>query len=210
MEPREQTSARPARRVGTFTFGVTLVVFGFWMLAQLFLPELDLTWCLKLSPLILVLLGVEVLLAARKNSTIKYDWVGMLLCTVTVLTALALFSAAWWLARDPGAVLTPRFDGSRTGSETGLELEYDVFHGQDLQLLELKAGDVLEAAVDNTAGTVSFLLENPEGDTVWETEPLVQASLPVAIPDSGTYRLWVFGDAAWGRTSIALADAPDA
>lgn len=134
----------------------------------------------------------------------------MLLCTVTVLTALALFSAAWWVTRDPGAVLTPRFDGSRTGSETGLELEYDVFHGQDLQLLELKAGDVLEAAVDNTAGTVSFLLENPEGDTVWETEPLVQASLPVAIPDSGTYRLWVFGDAAWGRTSIALADAPDA
>lgn len=68
MEPREQTSARPARRVGTFTFGVTLVVFGFWMLAQLFLPELDLTWCLKLSPLILVLLGVEVLLAARKTA----------------------------------------------------------------------------------------------------------------------------------------------
>ena len=106
MENREQTPVRPARRVGTFTFGVTLVVFGLWILAALLLPELDLLWVLKLSPLVLVLLGIEVLLAARKNSAIKYDWVGMLLCTVIVLTALSLFAAAWWVIRDPAEIFT--------------------------------------------------------------------------------------------------------
>lgn len=105
METHERTS-RPARRVGTFTFGVTLVVFGLWMLCALLLPELDLIWVLKLSPLILVLLGVEVLLAARQGSTMKYDWVGMLLCCLIVCTALALFSVAWWIMRDPAGIFS--------------------------------------------------------------------------------------------------------
>lgn len=105
MENREQTPMRPSRRVGTFTFGVTLVIFGLWMLASLLLPEADLLWLLKLSPLVLVLLGAEVLLAARNSSAVKYDWVGMLLCTVIVLTALSLFAAAWWVMHMPESVL---------------------------------------------------------------------------------------------------------
>ena len=99
MENREQTPMRPSRRVGTFTFGVTLVIFGLWMLASLLLPEADLLWLLKLSPLVLVLL------AARNSSAVKYDWVGMLLCTVIVLTALSLFAAAWWVMHMPEGVL---------------------------------------------------------------------------------------------------------
>ena len=85
MENREQTPMRPSRRVGTFTFGVTLVIFGLWMLASLLLPEADLLWLF--------------------SSTVKYDWVGMLLCTVIVLTALSLFAAAWWVMHMPEGVL---------------------------------------------------------------------------------------------------------
>ena len=121
METCEQTPVRPARRVGTFTFGVTLVAFGLWMLLSLLLPELDLLWVLKLSPLVLVLLGAEVLLAARKNSAIKYDWVGMLLCTVIVLTALSLFAAAWWVTRGPEGVFPACSSLTRT-AEVGLGL----------------------------------------------------------------------------------------
>lgn len=117
MENRESTPVRPARRVGTFTFGVTLVVFGLWMLAALLLPELDLLWALKLSPLILVLLGGEVLLAARKNSTIKYDWVGMLLCCLIVCTALALFSVAWWVTRDPEGIFSVSSGAAHTAAQ---------------------------------------------------------------------------------------------
>ena len=97
--PEQTPESRPARdrRVGTFTFGAVLVICGALMLVSMFFPSLDLTLALQLSPLILVCLGVEVLLASRSGGKIRYDWVGMLLCTLIVLAAIAWFSAAWYL-----------------------------------------------------------------------------------------------------------------
>ena len=105
METSEQTAARPARRVGTFTFGVTLVVCGLWMLLSLLLPDADLWWMIKLSPLVLIVLGVEVLLASRSGGKIRYDWVGMVLCFVLVTAALVFFGIAWCLVYHPEAVI---------------------------------------------------------------------------------------------------------
>lgn len=95
MKPNED--AVPARRVGTFTFGLILVVTGLGMLATLFFPQLDLTLLLRLSPLALISLGIEVLLASRGGGKLRYDWVGMLLCSLIVLAAMAWFSVAWYL-----------------------------------------------------------------------------------------------------------------
>ena len=77
--PEQTPESRPARerRVGTFTFGAVLVICGALMLVSMFFPSLDLTLALQLSPLILVCLGVEVLLASRSGGKIRYDWVGM-------------------------------------------------------------------------------------------------------------------------------------
>lgn len=93
--------SRRERRVGTFTFGVTLVTAGFSMMAALFFPALDIRLLLRCSPAVLVLLGVEVLLSARKGGRMKYDWLGMLLCFVLVLLALLAFFAAWVMLRFP-------------------------------------------------------------------------------------------------------------
>ena len=93
------------RRVGTFTLGVVLILSGAAMLACMFFSKLDLTVLLKLSPLILVSLGVETLLAARRGSAIRYDWVGMVLCFVLVSCALVLFVIAWCLLYCPEAVI---------------------------------------------------------------------------------------------------------
>ena len=84
--PEQTPESRPARdrRVGTFTFGAVLVICGALMLVSMFFPSLDLTLALQLSPLILVCLGVEVLLASRSGGKIRYDWVGMVLCFVLV------------------------------------------------------------------------------------------------------------------------------
>lgn len=99
MEMTEQ--AVTPRRVGTFTLGVVLVVSGAVMLAAMFLPQLDLRWVLKGSPLILICLGIETLLAARGGGRIKYDWVGMLLCFLLTGAALCMCAAAWWLLHYP-------------------------------------------------------------------------------------------------------------
>ncbi|WP_369284132.1 hypothetical protein [Oscillibacter sp. GMB15532] len=90
------TSPTPReRRVGTFTFGVTLVASGLAMTAALFFPALDLRLFLRFSPLVLILLGTEVLLSARKEGRMKYDWLGMLLCFFLVLLALGVFFVSW-------------------------------------------------------------------------------------------------------------------
>ena len=87
----------PVRRVGTFTFGLVLVIGGAAMLASLFFPRLDLSLLLKAAPLMLVSLGVETLLAARRGGRVKYDWVGMLLCFLITCLGLVLYCAAWWM-----------------------------------------------------------------------------------------------------------------
>lgn len=93
------------RRVGTFTFGAVLVICGALMLVSMFFPHLDLTLALKLSPLILVCLGVEVLLASRQEGKLRYDWVGMVLCSVLVTAALVFFGIAWCLVYRPETVI---------------------------------------------------------------------------------------------------------
>ena len=98
---KTDAASRPCRRVGTFTFGMVLVVSGLAMLVSMFFPQLEFTWLLQLSPLALISLGVETLLAARGSERVKYDWVGMLLCFLIVCASLVLFAAAWWLVHCP-------------------------------------------------------------------------------------------------------------
>ena len=97
METNERTVPERQRRVGTFTLGFVLVISGGLMLVSMFWPQLDWAWALKCSPLILIGLGAETLLAAKGGGKVKYDWVGMVLCFVLVCAALCLYAIAWWM-----------------------------------------------------------------------------------------------------------------
>lgn len=56
------------RRVGTVTFGLTLVTTGILFLANLFYPAFDYLMVYRFWPLILIFLGIEVLLGSRQKS----------------------------------------------------------------------------------------------------------------------------------------------
>ena len=101
MEMNEQNGVQRRRRVGTFTLGFVLVISGGLMLVSMFWPQLDWAWALKCSPLILIGLGAETLIAARGGGKVKYDWVGMVLCFVLVCAALCLYAVAWWMLYHP-------------------------------------------------------------------------------------------------------------
>ncbi|MBQ2739534.1 MAG: hypothetical protein IJF36_04810 [Oscillibacter sp.] len=92
---------RPGRRVGTLTMGMVLVVSGACMLAGMFFPTLDLTVVLQLSPVILISLGIETLLSARKDGKVRYDWVGMILCALLVCTAVCLYALTYTMVWHP-------------------------------------------------------------------------------------------------------------
>ncbi len=89
-EPSAPVPARPVRRVGTTTMGIVLIVAGIAVTAGLLNPDWDFSLLCKLSPLILVALGIEVLIASftAKQAKLKYDFLSMLVCAFLILVSL--------------------------------------------------------------------------------------------------------------------------
>ena len=74
------------RRVGTFTMGLALIVTGLLILALMFLPEFDFRLLFLFPPLLLIVLGAEIILrfCLSKNHAYRYDVFGIFLCFVLV------------------------------------------------------------------------------------------------------------------------------
>lgn len=189
------------RRAGTFTFGLVLVLSGLLMLTCMFYPRFDFWWLLRLSPLMLISLGVEVLLAAHGGGKVRYDWVGMLLCIVIVSAALLLSAASWWLMNAPS------FDGNRTGDEKSLSMEYWNFNrSEERQYLDFLEGESLSADISNQSGTVSVSLYKEENwETVYEKENIGRERLDISVPTPGRYCLQIRGTHARGAASFQVS-----
>lgn len=63
------------RRIGTFTSGIFLVVFGVLYLIRNIVPDIKLSFIASLWPLILVFIGIEIIAAyvVNKEEKLKYD-----------------------------------------------------------------------------------------------------------------------------------------
>ena len=90
--PAAPRSERPARRVGTLTMGVALILVGAAICTFQFMHDWNmlLLFC-KLSPLLLVALGCEVLVssAMAKGARLKYDFLSMFVCLILLIGTLA-------------------------------------------------------------------------------------------------------------------------
>ena len=102
--PVQNSPAEPpkkVRRVGTMAFAVLLIAGGVLLLAQQFMPKANLLAVLKFAPVILIVLGIEVLVYSTKpNVKLKFDWLGILGCAfiLVVVGTAALIPLAWrWL-----------------------------------------------------------------------------------------------------------------
>lgn len=69
------------RRVGTFTTGIVLIMFGIMFLLRLVNPNIDYLKIAALWPLVLVLLGIEIIVAyaINKEEIMKYDFGAIIL-----------------------------------------------------------------------------------------------------------------------------------
>lgn len=87
--PEAKKPARPVRRVGSFTTGLTLIAAGVLLCVWLIHPGAYLYSVLRFSPLILVLLGAEILVSCTvfRGERMKYDFLSIVLCFVLLLTA---------------------------------------------------------------------------------------------------------------------------
>lgn len=196
----------PKRRVGTFTLGLTLLGGGGLMLASTFLPDMDLSWSLRLGPLILVCLGVETLLSTRKAGRIKYDWAGIFLSFLLACGALGLFAASWGISH--WAEYADYYNGSRNGNEAFLFLDYRQFNTTMWQDLTLEAGDVLECRVVNEGGSVSMnIVCDESGELLYDEQNLSTGNFTLEVPQDGIYEVNVIGLKAAGSFHIKRAES---
>lgn len=126
-EPPQKT-----RRVGTFTMGLALIVTGIAAIIGMFYPSFNFVWLAKLSPIILVLLGIEVLLSHLfgKGAKIKYDFLSGFMCFILICASVGMLAfiplAKQYSFRDN--------DNSRAAAEIDEQL-YKILQGSPIASL---------------------------------------------------------------------------
>lgn len=80
------------RRVGTFTTGIVLVMFGVMFLLQLIYPSISYLKIAALWPIVLVLLGIEIIVAysINKEEIMKYDFGAIILILIISFFAMGM------------------------------------------------------------------------------------------------------------------------
>lgn len=83
------------RRVGTFTAGITLVLFGVLFMLHTLVVKIDYQTILKLWPIVLILLGVEVIAAyiLNRDEKIRYDAGAIALVLILSIFAMCMGGA---------------------------------------------------------------------------------------------------------------------
>ncbi len=93
--PRPAAPPRKARRVGTLTMALCLIVTGAVLLLRVFMPGIDVLFLARLSPIVLVLLGFEMIIASIrfKEEKLRFDFLSAIVCVLLIggsLTAAAV------------------------------------------------------------------------------------------------------------------------
>lgn len=102
----EKTTPKKTRRVGTVAFALVLILAGVLLMLYQIVPTFNLLQIVKFSPVILIVLGIEMLAySAKPDVLVKFDWLAMLgtaftLCVVGAAALLPLAISEWGPARS--------------------------------------------------------------------------------------------------------------
>ena len=102
----EKTTPKKTRRVGTLAFALVLILAGVLLMLYQIMPTFNLLQIVKFSPVILIVLGIEMLVySAKPDVLVKFDWLAMLgtaftLCVVGAAALLPLAISEWGPARS--------------------------------------------------------------------------------------------------------------
>lgn len=99
------------RAVGTLTLGISFVVFGVFFLTNAVFDVIPYTILFTLWPVILILLGVEVLVSYAMNKTENTRFSGVSIFLLVLLTLFALSAGAVGYAIENSGALIKAFRG---------------------------------------------------------------------------------------------------
>ena len=228
----ETAAPRPkkVRRVGTVAFALLLIAAGILLLAQQFVPDFDLLAIVRFAPVLLIVLGVEVLYySAKPDVEVKFGWLSILGCafTLVVVGCAALIPLVWDYAGPSREQAIARYNGElQNAAYEALTEDPDLkarvnmlyanvwFNHTEQGGYTLQSGDTVELTVELLPDTYADA-EAFAADCYAITQYLEQAGLPVTDyqfnsqwgeSDSGThYSLHYLASFAEGLTADQLA-----
>lgn len=106
---KEEPGCLRTRRVGSVTFGLTLILFGILFLIHTVIPSLHYEMIFQFWPVVFVLLGIEILVENHKSNANQckfvYDFPAILMLVVMLLFAMVMavaefsmryYQRGWW------------------------------------------------------------------------------------------------------------------
>lgn len=132
----QKNNEKKIKKVGRLTFGITLIIVGIVILLQLILKFDVIKYVAMSWPVILIILGIEVIYYSRKNDVnIKYDVAGIIL-TFFVLFVASIFSLVTF-----GIDKISKYDESKIVNEI-LKNDYTMFFENGVEIDNLTDGKV--------------------------------------------------------------------
>ena len=100
------------------------------------------------------------------------------------------------------------FDGSRTGNDTQLIMEYTEFNTTDTQDLVVEAGDIIHAEIVVEDGHLSYKIQKDDDEPIAESEGIFfSVEYDFDVEESGTYTVTVTGENAKGSVKFVVESA---
>ena len=100
------------------------------------------------------------------------------------------------------------FDGSRTGNDTQLIMEYSEFNTTDSQDLVVEAGDIIHAEIVVEDGHLSYKIQKDDEEPIAESEGIFfSVEYDFDVEESGTYTVTVTGENAKGSVKFVVESA---
>lgn len=94
----------PTRRVGTVTFGITLVCYGILFLVHIFVPMVRYSFIFRCWPIVFILLGGEILVESHKCKTgewkMIYDFPAVIMLGIMLLFAMIMAAIDFEMAYE--------------------------------------------------------------------------------------------------------------
>lgn len=92
--PEAAPVAQRTRRVGSVTFGLTLILFGALFLVNIFMPTLHYEVIFRMWPVVFIFLGVEILVENHRSNAEKcrfvYDFPAIVMLALMLLFAMMM------------------------------------------------------------------------------------------------------------------------
>ena len=103
---------------------------------------------------------------------------------------------------------SPDFNGSRTGNDNQLIMEYTAFNTTDTQDLVVEAGDIIHAEIVVEDGHLSYKIQKDDEETIAESEGIFfSVEYDFGVKESGTYTVTVAEENAKGSIKFVVERA---